>query len=66
VRIAYYPEDVEKMASMSLDERIDYCTQLKLKGRYTVVDEEPEEPDELPKPVKKGIFDRLLKRFFGM
>ena len=50
VSIAYYPEDQEKMATMSLKEKIDYCAYLKMNGRYTVIDEVPETPAAPTKP----------------
>lgn len=35
-KVDFFPEDVEKMKKMSLDEQIDYMTYLKKNKKYTV------------------------------
>lgn len=41
VKIQFYPEDVERMKNMSLEERIKFKQQLKAENRYIVLDDEP-------------------------
>lgn len=40
VKIAFYPEDVEKMKGMTTEERIRFKQELKDKNRYTIAEEE--------------------------
>ena len=39
VRIEFYPEDIEKMKSMSHDEQMDYVIKLRQENRYIEVEE---------------------------
>lgn len=39
VRIKYYPEDEEKMKSMSTEERIEYKSKLKAENKYINLDD---------------------------
>lgn len=39
VRIEFYPEDVEKMKTMSHDEKMEYVMKLRQENRYVEVDE---------------------------
>lgn len=36
-KIQFFPDDVEKMKSMSVDAQIDYAIKLREEGRYTIV-----------------------------
>lgn len=36
-KIQFFPDDVEKMKSMSVDAQIDYAMKLREEGRYTIV-----------------------------
>lgn len=36
-KIQFFPDDIEKMKSMSVDAQIDYAMQLREEGRYTIV-----------------------------
>lgn len=35
-KVVFFPEDVEKMKKMDIDEELEYMTMLKREGRYTV------------------------------
>lgn len=35
-KVVFFPEDVEKMKNMDIDEELEYMTMLKREGRYTV------------------------------
>lgn len=36
-KIKFYPEDIEKMKSMSVEEKINYAIKLREQGKYTVI-----------------------------
>ena len=36
-KINFYPEDLEKMKSMSMEEKINYAIKLREQGKYTVI-----------------------------
>lgn len=42
VRIQYYPEDIERMKSMDIEERIQYKLMLKEQNRYIELDDSSE------------------------
>ena len=36
-KIQFFPDDVEKMKSMSVEEKINYAIKLREQGKYTVI-----------------------------
>ena len=35
-KVVFFPDDVEKMKNMDIEEELEYMTMLKREGRYTV------------------------------
>lgn len=44
-KIEFFPEDIEKMKTMTLKEENEYLSKLKAEGRYKVIKDTPEKKD---------------------
>lgn len=42
-KIEFFPQDIEKMKSMNIDEQIEYKRKLKAEQRYTIIFEKEDE-----------------------